>query len=416
MSQLVIMGSGETAPTMVPVHREVFAQTPDGPAVMLDTTFGFQLNADELVSRTLRYFAESIGKSIEVAAWRRRDDDALQREKALALLAQATWAFAGPGSPTFALRQWAETPMPGALADVVRRGGTLVMGSAAVVTLGVCAIPVYEIYKAGIDPYLADGLDLLGSLTGLAAMVIPHYDNAEGGSHDTRFCYLGEQRLEFLEQQLPAEVGVLGVDEHTAVVIDLERQTATVKGNHLLTVRRRGESREFAAGAVLPLTDLAALLSGVEKLGGHRTAALQPAVDADDERPGTSLHAATEQARTAFDDAHAARDVDGCVAAILDLEGAIHDWSSDTLQSTDVDDARRALRAFVVRLGELAAVGVKDPREGVAPFVEELLAMRASARAAGDYASSDRIRDRLAAAGVEVRDTPAGVEWDLAAS
>jgi cysteinyl-tRNA synthetase len=42
--------------------------------------------------------------------------------------------------------------------------------------------------------------------------------------------------------------------------------------------------------------------------------------------------------------------------------------------------------------------------------------MRASARAAGDYASSDRIRDRLAAAGVEVRDTPAGVEWDLAAS
>jgi cyanophycinase-like exopeptidase len=137
MSQLVIMGSGETAPTMVPVHREVFAATPPGPVVMLDTTFGFQLNADELVSRTGRYFAESLGKTVDVATWRHRDDDALQREKSLALLAQATWAFAGPGSPTFALRQWVDTPVPAALADVVRRGGTLVMGSAAVVTLGV---------------------------------------------------------------------------------------------------------------------------------------------------------------------------------------------------------------------------------------------------------------------------------------
>jgi len=413
MSQLVIMGSGETAPTMVPVHREVFAATPPGPAVMLDTTFGFQLNADELVSRTSRYFAESIGKQVDVASWRRRDDGALQREKSLALLTQATWAFAGPGSPTFALRQWVDTPVPAALADVVRRGGTLVMGSAAVVTLGVCAIPVYEIYKAGIDPYLAEGLDLIGALTGIEAMVIPHYDNAEGGSHDTRFCYLGEQRLALLEGQLPPDVGVLGIDEHTALLIDLAAQTAAVKGNHVVTVRRRGESREFAAGTVLPLAELAALLRGAEKLGGHATAALSQTREPVEAAAGTSLHDATEGARQAFDAAHAARDVDGCAAAILSLESAIHDWSTDTLQSSDVDDARRALRAFVVRLGELARDGVKDPREGVAPFVEELLALRTAAREAGDYAASDRIRDRLVAAGIEVRDTPTGAEWEL---
>jgi len=413
MSQLVIMGSGETAPTMVPVHRDVFARTPDGPAVMLDTTFGFQLNADELVSRTKRYFSESIGKDVDVASWRYRDDDALQREKTLALLGQATWAFAGPGSPTFALRQWADTPVPAALADVVRRGGTLVMGSAAVVTLGVCAIPVYEIYKAGIDPYLADGLDLLGSLTGVRAMVIPHFDNAEGGSHDTRFCYLGERRLELLERRLPPDVGVLGVDEHTALVIDLEAETAVVKGNHLLTIRRAGESREFPAGTVLPLAELAALLRGVEALHGHAVTTPAVGVPTVGGEPGDSLHDATLRVRTAFEAAHEARDVDGCVAAILDLETALHDWSSDTLQSSDVDDARRALRGFVVRLGELASAGVKDPREALAPFVDELLAVRAAAREAGDYAASDRIRDRLVAAGVEVRDTPAGAEWTL---
>ena len=421
MSRIVIMGTGETAPTMVPVHRDVFARTPAGPAVMLDTTFGFQLNADELVARARRYFAESIGKDIDVASWRYRDDDALQREKALALLGRATWAFAGPGSPTFALRQWTDTPVPAALADVVRRGGTLVMGSAAVVTLGVCAVPVYEIYKAGIDPYLAEGLDLLGLLTGVRAMVIPHYDNAEGGSHDTRFCYLGEQRLELLEQRLPPDVGVLGIDEHTALVIDLDNQTAEVKGNHRVTVRRDGESREFSAGAVLPLAELEALLRGVEELRGHPVGALRPASpddadqSSDDAVSTDSLHAATTQARAAFDTAHTARHVDGCVAAILSLETAIHDWSTDTLQSSDVDDARRALRGFVVRLGELASVGVKDPRESLTPFVEELLALRAAARDAGDYPASDRIRDRLTACGIEVRDTPAGVEWELVA-
>jgi hypothetical protein len=80
MSRLVIMGSGETAPTMVPVHREVFANTPPGPAVMLDTTFGFQLNADDLVARSRRYFADSVGKDVEAARWRNRDEPALQRE------------------------------------------------------------------------------------------------------------------------------------------------------------------------------------------------------------------------------------------------------------------------------------------------------------------------------------------------
>ena len=85
--------------------------------------------------------------------------------------------------------------MPAALADIVARGGTLVFGSAAACTLGTHSIPVYEVYKAGADPYWEDGLDLLGTLTGLRAVVVPHYDNAEGGRYDTRFCYLGEQRL-----------------------------------------------------------------------------------------------------------------------------------------------------------------------------------------------------------------------------
>ena len=416
MSRLVVMGSGETAPTMVRVHREVFAACPPGPAVMLDTPFAFQTNRAELVTRTQGYFAQSLGRDVEVAVWSGSDGSA-QEEKSLALLDRASWAFAGPGSPTYALRRWRGTPVPAALAGVVRRGGTVVLGSAAALTLGSHAVPVYEIYKVGHDPEWVEGLDLLGTLTGVAAAVVPHYDNKEGATHDTRFCYLGEDRLAALEAQLPDDVGVLGVDEHTAVVVDVEARTITVSGNGVVSVRRRGETRTFAAGESLGLDELSAMLRGEQV---RDVAAAVPPVrsaaagtDADEPGPALSLRAEADRARTAFDAALARRDVDGCVAAVLGLEQALADWQADTLQSDDADEARRVLRALVVRLGELAERGAADPAEQVAPFVDALLAVRAAARDAKDFATSDLVRDRLVGAGVEVRDAADGTSWSL---
>ena len=97
-------------------------------------------------------------------------------------------------------------------------------------------------------------------------------------------------------------------------------------------------------------------------------------------------------------------DADGTVTAA---------WQSDTLQSDDADEARRVLRALVVRLGELAEQGAADPADAVAPFVEALLAVRTGARENKDFATSDLVRDRLVAAGVEVRDAPEGTSWTL---
>ncbi len=416
MSLLVVMGSGETAPAMVKTHREVFSRSGSGPAAMLDTPFGFQMNADELVARTRTYFAESVGTPVEVARWRRSDEPVVEREQALSLLAQARWVFAGPGSPTYALRQWHGTPVPDAMADVVARGGTLVLGSAAAVTLGSHAIPVYEIYKVGDEARWVEGLDLLGKLTGIRAAVIPHYDNAEGGSHDTRFCYLGEQRLAALEIVLPDDVGVLGVDEHTALVIDLVAGTAVVSGSGVVTVRRRGDSRTFGAGEQVALGDLAAMLRG-DALGTSSTTTAEPAAPpaaapADEQAP-PSLSRDTEAARERFDAAYDAKDVDGCVEAVLALEQAVHDWSADTLQGDAMSTARRVLRSMLVRLGDLARVGARDPREVVGPLVDVLLGVRRAAREGKDFATSDRVRDGLTAAGVEVRDAAGGTEWLL---
>ena len=415
MSRIVVMGSGETAPTMVKVHRELFAACPPGPAVMLDTPFAFQMNRRELVTRTRGYFADSVGCEVEVAVWSGSEDPAT-KEKSLALLDRASWAFAGPGSPTYALKHWRGTPVPSALAGVVRRGGTLVLGSAAAVTLGTHAVPVYEIYKVGADPEWVPGLDLLGELAGVPAVVIPHFDNKEGATHDTRFCYLGEQRLAMLEEQLPAEVGVVGVDEHTAVVFDVTGRTVEVLGNGLMSVRRRDTTTTFPAGHTMGLDDLAALLRG-EQAGAGPVASAPDAVVDDGATAGDpvalSLRTEADRARAGFDEAIARRDVDGCLSAVLALEEAIASWRADTLQSDDMAEARRVLRALVVRLGELAESGAEDPAERVRPYVEALLEVRRAARDGKDFATSDLVRDRLAEAGVEVRDTPEGSTWGL---
>ena len=131
--------------------------------------------------------------------------------------------------------------MPPLLAEKLALGGALTFASAAALTLGAVTVPVYEVYKVGEDPHWVPGLDLLAGI-GLPVALIPHYDNAEGGTHDTRFCYLGEQRLAMLERELPEGTFVLGVDEHSALCIDLDEQRATVAGHGGVTVRVQGRS------------------------------------------------------------------------------------------------------------------------------------------------------------------------------
>jgi cysteinyl-tRNA synthetase len=136
--------------------------------------------------------------------------------------------------------------------------------------------------------------------------------------------------------------------------------------------------------------------------------------DGQDTTTIDSLARATAVHEAAFDTALTARDADGAVAAILELESAIVEWSRDTLQSDDVDRARAALRSMIVRLGAAATEGVRDVREVLGPVVEAALAARVVARAEKAFAVSDAIRDELIGAGIEVRDTPDGAEWLIA--
>jgi cyanophycinase-like exopeptidase len=408
---LVIMGSGETAPTMVKPHRSIFDRVGEQPTVLLDTPYGFQSNADDISARAVAYFAASVGRTVDAVSWRTALPPGLARERALDAIRSAGWVFAGPGSPTYALRQWRDTPLAPALPDVVTRGGVLVMASAAALTLGSHTVPVYEIYKAGIEPYWEPGLDIVADVCGLPAVVIPHYDNAEGGHHDTRFCYLGEERLSTMEHELPKGSFILGVDEHTAVLLDPAARTASVAGNGTMTVRRLGRTTAYPSGSVVDFDALAAGGLGQDRVprAGWALSPVEPVEPA----PATSLRAAADEIAARFDAALGRRDADACVEAILALEHTLIDWAADTNQSDEVDVARAQLRNMVVRLGTLATVGARDPRSVVGPFVDVALQLRDRARHARDWATSDWIRDCLATAGVEVRDTPQGAQWKL---
>ena len=291
-------------------------------------------------------------------------------------------------------------------------------------------MPVYEVYKVGEDPRWVPGLDLLAAI-GLPVALIPHYDNAEGGTHDTRFCYLGEERLAQLEHELPEGAFVLGVDEHTALCIDLDAEQAEVAGHGGVTVRVLGRSVRIESGETIALgriAELAAELAAgpMARIGApvagpaggaaarrrrRPPGAATPAVPTGD---GPPLLGPSAASRSAFRAGRGARPMSRRWSrAVLALDDELWAWSADTLQSDALDRGRASLRAMVAELGELAALGARDPAGVVGPFVELALSLRDSARAERRFGDADAVRDGLVALGVEINDTPDGSAWHL---
>ena len=433
---------------MVKIHRVVRDRLGADPSgVILDTPYGFQMNADDLSAKTVAYFRESVGMAMAPAGMRTTADlEGPQGAVAASEMAAADLLFSGPGSPTYALRQWKGTLVPGLLAEKLALGGAVTFASAAALTLGALSIPVYEVYKVGEDPHWVAGMDLLSDL-GIRAIVVPHYDNAEGGTHDTRYCYLGEKRLALLEPEIPEGSFVLGVDEHTAIVFDLEASEATVLGRGHVTVRVRGRSAYIEADRTVELNHLSEIAgrlasgegaassvvdAGVAGISGG--GALSDGRGADTESSpsafwsnsptsstdgalvaapeGTPLLQAIRALESRFRSAKESADTAGMVSAALELHDELWAWVADPNQSDELDRGKAALRAMIVELGALAAEAERDPTQLFGPFVDLLVENRNVARRERRFAEADAVRDGLASLGIEVHDTPEGSTWE----
>jgi cysteinyl-tRNA synthetase len=219
---------------------------------------------------------------------------------------------------------------------------------------------------------------------------------------------MGERRLAMLEREFPDDVYVLGVDEHTGLVIDLDAETVAVVGKGVVTIRIHGESTQIASGETFSLDrlrDPAKITARDTKEVATRVVEVAPAVFDND------LREATNRLNQVFLNALANSDADGAARAALELDDAISGWSGDTLQSDATDHARAVLRSMITRLAAAATGGLRDPRDVLGPFVQVLLDLRAQVRSDKRFDLSDIIRDRLAAINVEVRDTPDGAQW-----
>ncbi len=254
---LVLFGSGETARSGRQVHEEVLSRFPSPVRVaILPTPAGFQPNADAVAERLADFVRRSLvnhrPEVVVVDAKRRGGDDSGAGDpddpRVAVALEGARYVFAGPGSPTYMVRQLADTLTWAAVRRAWQAGAGLALASAAAVAIGAHVLPVYEIYKVGEDLGWRPGLDLCADI-GLELVIVPHWNNTEGGAGlDTGRSYVGRGRFERLRELLPPSAVVVGLDEHTSCIVDAAAGTVNVQGQATMTVLRGREETVIPAG------------------------------------------------------------------------------------------------------------------------------------------------------------------------
>ena len=405
---IAIMGSGETTDSMVRVHRTLLGKLPSpAKAVFIDTPAGFQMNADDLFEKAREYFQKRLAQSLERVSFRSKGIPTFEAEKAYQTLREADYIFVGPGSPTYALKNWRDTPIPQIITDRVRMGGCFVAASAAALTLGRFTLPVYEIYKVGEDLQWVDGLNLLGDF-GLPLVVIPHWNNAEGGTHDTRFCYMGEPRLIQLEALLPPQTPILGIDEHTACILDFSAGQALIRGIGEVTLRQGSRQKAFRDGESLPWKELQGFLipaAGEKPSGSPRVQTTEPTAE--------PFRAQVEALKASFNRFLKEHKGDGLAEVLVNLDKLIWKSYREFEDEEQVSQAREVLRGMIVQMGLLLEEVPKDIPSVLGPLMTILLEVRGKLRSAKQWEMADQIRERLLQAGILVEDTPQGSRWHL---
>lgn len=379
---VTLIGSGELADSMVKVHRNLLTRLGDSPEpVFIDTPAGFELNVDEISARAVEYFKQRLDLRLEVASFKSRNSATeLELEDALRKLRHANYIFAGPGSPSYALDNWCGSVVWDMVVARWASGADLVLASAAAISVASAALPVYEIFKAGQAVRWMDGIDLLGRF-GLELAIVPHWNNTEGGTFDTRFCFMGEPRLKILERQLREDVAILGIDEHTAITFDPRTQMCSVDGAGQVTFRYAGREQNFPSGTTLAFDQLRTSFSG-------RTQADEP-MALIETVPPSEIKMTTQYLEQLTRAMHAS-------GSEPQIHRELIDHAHDTMH--ELAEGWRDADSLV-------------PDQTMGALMQVLILTRSRLRAAKQFALADEIRDDLARIGILMQDTATGTTW-----
>lgn len=364
---VVLFGSGETSPSGRKVFDQVLKEMEASPRLaLLETPAGFEPNSDYVIDRVADFIRHRLRnyspQVIAVPARKRGTPFSPDDPETVAPILEADMIFMGPGSPTYAVRQLRDSLAWDYTLARHRLGAALVLASAATIAVSAFALPVYEIYKVGDDLHWVDGLDFFG-LYGMPLVFIPHWNNNDGGEVlDTSRCFMGQARFAELMEALPSELTVLGIDEMTALIMDLEAMTCSVTGQGGVTLIHKGPLRSH------PDTDMSesGLAEVAEKRRGH-------------------VHQFQSGETFPLERFYPFKPPE----AGEGLPGGVWELALEVAEGMAARDH--------------AVAGSPPPRE-----VVELAERRQEAREKKDWAAADELRERIVEMGWEVTDTPRG--------
>ncbi len=258
---VVLFGSGETSASGQKIFDWLLRRMEQPLRVsILETPAGFELNSARVAGRVADFLVERLQNyqpQVTVIPARKRGSPmSPDNPDILEPLLRGNAIFLGPGSPTYAVRQLEDSLAWHMLLACHRQGAGLALASAATIAASHMALPVYEIYKVGEDPFWHRGLDLFAAF-GLSLIFVPHWNNNDGGTElDTSRCFLGLERFEPLRLALPPQVTIVGIDEHTGLAVDFAVQACRVLGRGNVTLVRGGDTRWIAHGHSFDLAEL----------------------------------------------------------------------------------------------------------------------------------------------------------------
>lgn len=103
------------------------------------------------------------------------------------------------------------------------------------------------------------------------------------------------------------------------------------------------------------------------------------------------------------------------IAALFDWVRIINQLyeKQQSITAADLDRLRALVGTIVFEVLGLRDEKVQEANDLVTPLVELLLEMRTQAKAAKNWAESDRIRDRMTEMGIRVKDRKDGYDWEI---
>ena len=261
LGQIAFLGSGETSLAGGRIFEALAHNIKDPLRIaLMETPAGFELNSAQVVGKVgdfMKTRLQNYRPVVDVIPARKKnsafspDDPEIVKP-----LLYANLIFMGPGSPTYAIRNLKDTLTWDVIRARHRLGATLIFASAATISIGAHALPVYEIYKVGQDVHMVDGLNLFSDF-GLHVSFVPHWNNADGGVDlDTSRCFIGMDRFKEWCDLLPSENETVGLDEHTGLIMDFETGLCEVSGVSSVSLVRECDPEMFPSGSKFPLSEL----------------------------------------------------------------------------------------------------------------------------------------------------------------